>query len=289
MTFNLFALCDGAEAKAVKRVPINAHLQESLAAIFSEQETQFFHDITEEIDFDGAWKPDANELLMANVPSEASLVTDILSSGILSYQEINTAALEQEGIKALFGASPTEGSRILIQKFSARQVLSKGFSLIFSDNSFKKMDVPAFALDTRLAGVIENGKLKFKNFHNIRSIFDLFNLYKEATDIELGVFSAHPNIEVLDSEMLKDSADQTIRKLVHAIAKSGVLDDYVPLDIVSKAAAVGLTILTNNGKLVLPLERSELKALLRFLDDGLYEAPLSGERYTTNSKRKVGT
>jgi hypothetical protein len=43
----------------------------------------------------------------------------------------------------------------------------------------------------------------------------------------------------------------------------------------------------NNAKIEVPEERAGLKQLLRFLDDGLYEAPLSGERYVTNSKQKL--
>jgi hypothetical protein len=35
----------------------------------------------------------------------------------------------------------------------------------------------------------------------------------------------------------------------------------------------------------MPTERAEIKKLLRFLDDGLYQAPLTGTRYITNSKR----
>ena len=40
-------------------------------------------------------------------------------------------------------------------------------------------------------------------------------------------------------------------------------------------------------KIKVPTDRAGLKQLLRFLDDGLYEASLSGQRYVTNSKKKV--
>jgi hypothetical protein len=37
----------------------------------------------------------------------------------------------------------------------------------------------------------------------------------------------------------------------------------------------------------MPTDRKSIKQLLRFLDDGIYEASLTAKRYITNSKRPL--
>ena len=36
-----------------------------------------------------------------------------------------------------------------------------------------------------------------------------------------------------------------------------------------------------------PDDKKGLKALLRFLDEDIYQSPISGNRFQTNSKRKI--
>ncbi|MGO4836899.1 hypothetical protein AB4144_32105, partial [Rhizobiaceae sp. 2RAB30] len=65
----------------------------------------------------------------------------------------------------------------------------------------------------------------------------------------------------------------------------GVLGNHAVNQIEAACNAVGMAVTVNNGRLVMPTDRAEIKKLLRFLDDGLYEAPLTKVRYVTNSKR----
>ena len=143
----------------------------------------------------------------------------------------------------------------------------------------------AFALDNSLTFIAEDGKLKFKHFQKMRSIVNLLDVYREATDQEVQSFSSHVSFEVADHAAFLASADQVSRKLMHAINRSGTLDNYTVPQIETAANAVGVGVTVNAGRIVMPTERAEVKKLLRFLDDGLYEAPLSGQRYITNSKR----
>ena len=78
-----------------------------------------------------------------------------------------------------------------------------------------------------------------------------------------------------------------MRKLVHAITRSGTLDMYDVNQIGVAAAEVEMPMDVVDGKVVMPTERRAIKTFLQFLDDGLYRASLTGQRYVTNSKRPV--
>lgn len=40
-------------------------------------------------------------------------------------------------------------------------------------------------------------------------------------------------------------------------------------------------------QLILPLQKAELKKVLRFLDEDYYKSPLSSTNFVTNSKRRL--
>ena len=43
----------------------------------------------------------------------------------------------------------------------------------------------------------------------------------------------------------------------------------------------------NNGKIVMPSTGGGITELMRFLNDGRYVGPVSGEAYITNSRRRA--
>lgn len=285
MTQNLFAACRSEDNElSVKRVRVTQPVQNQIETLFLDQEQGFMNGITEEIEFDGAWKPDTNELLTIDLPDQATVITDAIAANPMSLPDIDSANIADEGVRALFVG---DANRVLVQRFAPPQILSRRFSLLLDQNTFKRLEDPAFALDVRLTCVIRDNKIKFKSFHSLRQIIDLFDLYQEATDDVLTDFSQNDTLDVDDEDLLKQNADQTCRKLIYAIARSGVLERHTADEIQVAAQGVGLGITINDGKIAVPTGRKELKQLLRFLDDGLYEASLSGQRYVTNSKRRV--
>lgn len=288
MPQNLFAACRVNGDLIAKRVRLDHTVQQEIKNIFDTQEDRFRDGVTVEINFDGSWTPDAHEFLIVDVPDEGGLFLDTINANPVSIPEINTANFANEGIKAIFTGEAVNGeTKVLVQRFSPAQILSRKFPLFLDGNAFRKLSDPAFTLDSALTCIVEDGKLKFKSFHKLRTIINLLEVYKEATDQEVVDFASHASFEVADSAAFLESADQTIRKLIHAISRSGTLDEYSVNDIQAAATAVGVPVNVNNGHLVLPTDRANVKTLLRFLDDGLYEAPLTGRRYITNSKRPV--
>lgn len=286
MPQNLFVACRTSAGLVAKRVRLDQAVQQQVEGIFNQQEADFRDGITSEVAFDGSWTPDEDEFLTIDIPQEAAIFVSAINANPVSIPDINTANIASEGIKAIFtGVSANGATKVLVQRFSPQQLLSRRFSLLQDGNAFRRLSDPAFSLDTGLTCVIEGGKVKFRSFHKLRAIINLIDVYRAATDQEVQDFAAHAHFEVTNAASFLAAADQTIRKLVHAIGRSGTLGTYTVPQIETACGAVGVAVTVNNGRLVMPDDRADIKKLLRFLDDGLYEAPLTGQRYITNSKR----
>jgi hypothetical protein len=286
MPQNLFAACRINGALVAKRIRLDQAVQQQIETIFNQQEAEFRDGITSEVDFDGSWTPDENEFLTIDVLHEAAIFTDTLNANPVSIPDIDTTNFEAEGIKGIFTGVAVNGAmKVLVQRFSPQQILSRRFSLWQNGNAFRRLSDPAFSLDTGLTCIIEGGKIKFRSFHKLRAVISLFEVYRAATDQEVQKFAANAHFEVADAAAFTATADQTIRKLVHAISNRGVLNSHTVVQIETACKAVGMPVTVNNGRFIMPTERAEIKKLLRFLDDGLYQAPLTGVRYVTNSKR----
>lgn len=286
---NLLAACRTSNGLVVKRVRIAQGVQHELSGIFAAQSAEFFEGINEEVDFTGSWTPDPDELLVTPTPPDAQPVVDAAAANPSTLADIDTAHFEQERIVALFVVQTQDGGnpKILLQPFSAQQVLNRKISLMLSSGVFNKLTEPAFTLSTKLVGVIEGGLLKFKSFSNIRRIFDILHLYTEATDEQIDKFCSHDRVHVADPIAFKSAADQTVRKLIHAISKSETLSRNEPVDIVAKAASLGIVVEMKEGKIEFPPDRKILKTLCLFLDNAIYEGALDSLRYQANSKRPM--
>ncbi len=288
MPENLFAACRVGGDLVAKRVRLNADVQDQVEGVFAQQSQSFFEGKDEEVAFDGRWKPDTNQLLTVEATDEALLLRNTLALNAVAVPGLNVANFANEGIKALFTGQVANGSdRVLVQSFTGGQLLGRKFPLILAGNSFTRLTAPAFVLGTSLTFVIEASLIKFKSFATLRSILQVLEIYREATDPEVRDFAGHPRLMVADLEDFVLSADQVTRKLVNAVVASEVLDTYSPTDIKTAAKATQLEIELQNGKIVMPSGRREMKDLLQFLDESRYSGPLSGLPYVTNSRRPV--
>lgn len=157
--------------------------------------------------------------------------------------------------------------------------------MILDGDTFNRLTQPAFVIGASLAGVVEGDKIKFQKFSRIKLIFDLISLYQEATDAEVKGFCGLGCIEVGDVDKFKNLADQKMRKLINAITKRGTLNNFTPVQIEAAAAGENFQVQVADGKIVMPAVKADAKALLHFLDNGLYRGPLGGEVFITNSKR----
>ncbi len=289
MTQNLFAACRTSQGGLVaKWVRLESTVQGQVEQLFRKQEAIFKKGITDETAFDGSWKPDDDEFLTIDVPDEASIFADAAVANASSLDSIDPANFQNEGIKALFTGYTENGqTHVLVQRFTSGQVLERKFALLCQNNVFRRLKDSAFTLDTGLTCVIEDGKVKFRSLAKLRSVLNMMDIYREATEPEVRGFAAHTKLSVADVDDFVGNTNQTTRKLIHAVMGNGVLDDHPVADIQSAAAKTNLQIAIENGKIQMPTERSEIKKLLQFLNESRYSGPLTGQAYVTNSQRPV--
>ena len=285
---NLLALCRAANGFAIKRIPLNGTLQNPVMQVFSDQEMAFTQGRPNEVPFDGDWNPDEDELLVLAATAEADAMVAAATGNVLALQTVDSANFEAEGIKALFVAVPVGGNlRLLVQRFTVAQILNRKLAFLAHGNQFNQLTEASFSLASSLTCIVEAGEIKFDSYHKLRAVFDVTEFFAEATDDDIDEFAGHASLEIADVAAFKDLATQTERRLIHKLVSTGVLDNHAPNHIQAVAAQTGLAIQVANGRLVFPQDKQEIRRFLRFLDDSLYEAPLSGQRYVTNSKRAV--
>ena len=269
-----------------RRVSLEGPVQDQLEEVFAQQVQSFFDGVDEEVPFDGRWKPDVNELLTLEVTDEARIFSETLNRNPIAVEAVDLANFANAGIKALFtGEAVDGGGRILVQHFTAGQVLSRKVALFLQGNSFRRLTAPAFTLAAALTFVIEGRLIKFRSFSNLRSILDVQEIYQEATRPEMQQLAGHHRLEVADVERFFELADQPTRKLINAVLRSGVLDDFTAEQIRNAAAGTQLEVALQGDRMILPDNRRDLKELLRFLDESRYSGPLSGQPFITNSRR----
>jgi hypothetical protein len=285
----LYALCKPGGKAIVKRVGLAREAKTALKHRLHQQEASFLDGVDAENAFNGGWTPDPNELSTIDAIGEAVIIEDALKKVAVSVPPIDPKNFRAESIRALFAPSKDTPFRTLVQLFTPLQVLQDRFTLMIDGSTFKELSAPAFTLDNQLTAIIEGGKIKFKNYEKVKRIFELKELFVEATDPEIDAFCAHKLLKVEDVGAIKRLADQSVRKKLHAINKLGTLDNYKVTDIVRKAKKVQLTMQVDGGKLVLPQTKRELKIALKFLTEGIYKGILSDKTYETNSHRPFST
>ncbi|WP_170425471.1 Kiwa anti-phage protein KwaB-like domain-containing protein [Ruegeria arenilitoris] len=288
MTRTLFALCRVDGQNVVRRVPLEAGVQPEVAGIFDQQEQAFFEGKDEPVAFTGSWKPDGNELLCINDPALLAQLNGTLVNGAGAYERLDISDYSNAGIKALFMHSEQIDNGILIQKFRTSQYLQrKWLTLTFSDNQFGKLDDDGFSFDDRLGAVVQNDSVMFVSFHVLRSFLTVQQHFAEATAQEVQDFADHESFHHEDETKFEANMDERCRKLIRGIHRSNVLRDHAAAEIIEKAGTVGLELGEQDGKIVLPSEKRDLKIVLSFLEESVYKGVFSGDTLMTNSKRPV--
>lgn len=285
---NLFALMDVAGPRLI-RFPLSADLSVEIAAVFAQQHDNFFRGVDTIVPFDGRYTPEEGELLeisdFADVDGLLAAVANPLS---IDQYDPNMHSLDL--VRAIFAGFDVGGApRVLVQIFERRRLIARaGLMLFFANNQFQKMTESGLSLDTKLLAVLEGTNLKFQSFHFAKRVFDLSEYFREATNEEVTVFAGHEKLAVKDVQMFLDSAGPQIRKKISLIRQSAVLENYSTDQIVAVAASMQFPLaLSEDGRIVVPDNNTELRKLLRFLDEDYYESPLSSTRFISNSKRRA--
>ncbi len=225
---NLFALLDD-EQTPIRRIPLTQGFQQELGTFFNEQQQTFTAD-KQIIEFTGSYNVDSGEIFqIENYPLPVAIsnaLSNPLNNPVL---DLNT---ETHRIKALFTGNWTDQQQqVNFQVFDAGKLLSKGWTLIGSGNTYKKLEEPGLVLQDKLTAHYVNGNLLFVSYHNTKRFLDLNDYYTAATDTDLDSFSENDLFEFEDQDTFKGNADSIIRKKIKMLQKNNVLDNLSINDI----------------------------------------------------------
>lgn len=289
--FTLFALLKDHNPR-IMRFALDQNVQQELTDYIGLQEIEFRRGKVE-IEFDGRYKPDEDEVLF--IPRFDDVYG--VRRAVQHPMEIPIVDPTPEvfgKITALFvGRSRAGATSVLLQNFDKRKVMSTdGFSLFHSRNVFKKIDGIGLTVDWKLSAILDEQKLSFLSFHNARQIFDLTSHYIEATNEDIQAFSQIPGVHVADMAQLISLSDGWIRRKFAMVQQSGVFEKVTAAEMLVAAREFRIPLnfqLDGAGASVLhlPLNKKELKDLLRFLDEDFYKSSLLKTHYVTNSKREI--
>lgn len=291
-TFNLFALTDD-PANRKLRFSLSQEVQSELTAYLQDQENNFVDRNQDEIPFDGKYKPDPGEVLVVTGFDDIDGLADAITNP-LSIPEVSPTPEAFGTIKALFSGYVDQNgiTTVLIQHFDKKRVIStNGFSIFHAAHVYKKIEGVGLTVDSKLTAILRDGTLKFHSFHLLRQIFDVSEYYKEATDGDIQQFANIACVMVGDSTKLIAISDTWVRRKLWLISQSQILDKVPVADIKAVAAEFHIELKTEIDKgvekLVIPIEKKQLKTILRFLDEDYYKSPLLSNYYLANSKRAV--
>jgi hypothetical protein len=274
----------------ILRVAVSRDLQTKLSKLFQEQRDEFFAEGTEIVPFDIHYTPDPDQISFIEKFKPPAKMLDALKNP-LGFDVLDVTRLDTGSINGFFTADQS-ARMIWCQAFDRRRLIStRGFSIIYSGDTFRKLEEPGLTLDSRLAAVVENDRLYFHSFHAAKRLFDLSVYFKEATAEELKAFVENPRILFENPEMLSEKSGPWIRTKVSLVRQSKILEKESPSKIANEAKKYGLLIdvkkVNGKEKLYFPDDKKIVKDILRFLDEDYLTSTLTGTRYVSNSKRPI--
>ncbi|GAA3720426.1 hypothetical protein GCM10022421_30900 [Oceanisphaera sediminis] len=291
MLFNLFALTSD-PAKRIVKFDLSSAVQDDLTTYLQQQEAAFDLSV-DQIPFDGKYKPDDGEVLFIDNYDDIDNLSNAITNP-LSVEVVEPTESFFGDIKALFtGYSDGNGDvKVLLQNFDRRRIISmNGLSIFHSANVYKKIEGIGLTVDSKLTAILEDGKLRFHSFFMARQMFDLSEYYKEATNDDITIFSSSDAVQVSDVDNLIEISDSWVRRKISLIQQSDILE-LVPINVMKAVASEFnipfVTVDVNGDEVIkIPSNKSDLKVLLRFLDEDYYKSPLSNTSFVTNSKRAL--
>ena len=280
----LLALCGNKDDLSVKEVPLSATAQDAVGDAFSRQEAAFRDG--EEMPFNENWLNEG-EIATAPVPEDVSVFGDILHSSDTSLAPMDANNLEE--IRGLAIKANNGGrERILVQLFAMSQSLGRPLrvSLLFERGTYTRLETSAFRLDDKLVCIVEDDIVKFRSLHNLGRVIDTSAIFTTATDGEVSSFAdTYSNLFAINVNDFVAGTSRNARKYMTSLARSEVLRNHTAETLRKASAGTKLTIAVRNGKIVMPSKSGDITELMRFLNDGRYVGPVSGDAFITNSRR----
>lgn len=281
---NLFAIVLQNNVTEIKRVPLSQDVQGQIETFYSDSLNDFLFD-KELIEFDGNFKPDEDQLFyINNYPLNGALINSTLNPLTCNILDINDFEGKIIGLFAKLNLLNVD--YYVFQHFDSRKIISnRGISLFYNQNTYSRVDTRGISINGKLTAIYTQNQLYFQSYFNTKKIFDLNNYYEEATAEDIDNFIGSEILDFSPIENFEEYLNSTSRKKIKSIQMSGILNNHTVPDIIQKAGNFSINLSANEeGKLIMPSDKSELRNLLRFLDEDYFETSITGTKCMTNSK-----
>lgn len=279
---NLFALVEDVH-DPIRRIPLSGDIQIEITRYFWAQMDTFYTN-QQKVEFSGNYNAEEGEIFSIKQYPLDNRLFDAIDNPI-KYPILDPGE-EKHRILAIFiGDQNNKKYMIGFQGFDVHKMILRSFTIILSEGYYTKLKDPGIILDDKLTTLYENGELLFYSYQKTRRFCDLAEYYCEATDTDLKDFISNRSLFVENSDLFLKNADMVVRRKVALLQKNKVLGRVSVNEIRTSAKKFGLDIKIKDGKkIVLPENRSELKNILRFLDEDYFNTVLTKRKCVTNSK-----
>lgn len=285
--FQLAAVAVQGSVRSLRRVPMTAQLQATLAQQWTEQLAAFRANVIERA-FDPGYTPEAEERSVVTEYSPPQWLDGVTSESIAALPELGRTAEELERVRGMVGFGRVAGAEVvLFQNFTRSHILRPGSFVFLQNGIYRSVDETGLSLADHITGVYEvaSQRLVFRRYRPMNTIVPLMDLYREASDTEIREVLSHESIAVHDITKVTDEASQFLRKRFALLKDSTVLNDYTPRQLKGKAGTCGIEITIRDGRLVYPEDKTEARRFVQFLCEEIYRGPITNTVFSTNSKQ----
>jgi len=272
---NFFAILSDGE---VKKINLAQNVVPRIRDVFISNSVYLFQDNFEQIEFDGNYTIQDEEVLFVRL----TLPNDLLEApnNPIGLRDLD---LVKDQIKTLFWY---ENSTYYFQSFDRRKLLKNKNVLFFDKNTFDQLKQDAFILDNTVSAIYKDEKFFFKSYANANKIFSLLDFFEEATNEVLGEFCNAEKV-LVDRNWLLANSNTLIRKHIALIQNSKILTTANTTKIQKSAKKFNLSIELEDGKIKFPENIQMCKSILYYLNEHYYLGIITGNKYRTNSKKSA--
>ena len=235
------------------------------------------------IDFDGNYKPEADEFLRISDFRLPEVIKEAIKNpvGVTAYEKDSK---EKEN-KAFQGYPKIKA----VQRCRKEQnLMALKHMMFWNDSTFQQVNDFGIGITDTVDCIFSKFGLCFNSYYYARQIFDLKDYYRIATEKEVNAFSANNRLYFENADLFISFANKaSLRRKIALINDSGVLESFTAKQIKELASKAGLTIKIKNNRIVIPDDKDKMLVILATLNEEAYRGMFTNNLIVANSKRIV--
>jgi hypothetical protein len=286
---NFYVLIGHGAKAAVLAVTLDKPAQDDLSAMFTPLADAIVDG--EHVSFDPGYRADEGEIVTISpyaLPSMLSLLGSATVAADLP--AVTEADMADGAVRGVVGVDWKGDAprRIVFQRLDSRYVLRRQRRrLMLAGGRFVRDERPGIEITERVDAVLEGSTLYISSWSRAHAVLDLSAWVREATMAEAEDFVKHKKFSIADGFEVAAVIDTWVRRKITSISGNGLLNKANPSLLRKYAAKFKVDVEVVKGKIVLPADKKQFKAVLSLLDQDLLSFEPTDEHWVVNSKRRA--